>query len=377
MLQRGPSYGIHVVVSLLRWNDLRMALQPSFGTRLELRLNDPADSVVDRKLAATLRAAPAGRTLTDAGLVAQTALPRTDGALEVTGTGTDALVDLARACDTAWPGRRAPAVRVLPAVVDPESLPDPIDEPTAVPVGISETSLAPVLLDLFDRDQHLLVLGDTESGKSTLLRGIIDGLVSRYDDEQLVLAVYDPRLGLSGAVPDAHLGGYAGNSKLAGGLTAAIAKELDSRMPDHITDPGVLSGRRWWNGPRIVAVVDDYDVLTAAGQTPLEAFLPYLPSARDIGFHIVLTRPVAGSSRGLWDPVAALVRDTGATGLVLSGDRSEGQLFPGVYATPQPAGRGRLIRRGEAPQLVQLARFPRPAAPPPSAAERSWSGAPG
>ena len=37
----------------------------------------------------------------------------------------------------------------------------------------------------------------------------------------------------------------------------------------------------------------------------------------------------------------------------MTGDRTEGQLFPGVYASAQPPGRGLLIRRGEPHRLVQ------------------------
>jgi S-DNA-T family DNA segregation ATPase FtsK/SpoIIIE len=39
----------------------------------------------------------------------------------------------------------------------------------------------------------------------------------------------------------------------------------------------------------------------------------------------------------------------------MTGDRTEGQLFPGVYASAQPAGRGTLIRRGRRHQLIQTA----------------------
>jgi S-DNA-T family DNA segregation ATPase FtsK/SpoIIIE len=224
---------------------------------------------------------------------------------------------------------------------------------------VGEAALAPVLVDLFGRDQHLLVLGDAESGKTTLLRRIAAGLLERFSNEEVVIAVYDPRLGLAGLVPDDYLGGLAGNSKLAAGLTAAICQELDGRMPDQIADPSILlRGGRWWQGPQIVLLVDDYDVLTAAGQEPLNPFAAYLPAARDIGLHVVLARPVAGSARGMWDPVVSLVRDSGAAALVLAGDRGEGQLWPGVYAEAQPAGRGRFIRRGEPAQLVQLVDAP-------------------
>jgi S-DNA-T family DNA segregation ATPase FtsK/SpoIIIE len=39
----------------------------------------------------------------------------------------------------------------------------------------------------------------------------------------------------------------------------------------------------------------------------------------------------------------------------MTGERSEGQLFPGLYPSAQPPGRGTLVRRGRAHQLIQTA----------------------
>ena len=52
------------------------------------------------------------------------------------------------------------------------------------------------------------------------------------------------------------------------------------------------------------------------------------------------------------------LRDTGGTALLMSGERAEGQLLPGHYAEQLPPGRGRLVRRGERPTLVQVAHTP-------------------
>jgi DNA segregation ATPase FtsK/SpoIIIE, S-DNA-T family len=354
LLQRGGGYGVHLVGSLLRWNDLRIALQPAFGTRLELRLNDPADSVVDRRLAATLRDDQPGRVLTDAKLFAQTALPRIDGVAEAGALG-DVVGQLGRAARSAWPGEPAPRVRVLPARLGADALPGPREAPRRVPVGVDETTLQPLFLDLFEADQHLLVLGDGECGKTNLLRLVAGGLAARHGEEELVFAVMDPRRGLRDAVPEGLLGGYAGNGKVCGGLAAGIAKELDKRMPEEVADQQALADGGWFAGPRIVVLVDDYDMLTAAGQQPLAPFLPYVPSARDIGLHFVVARRVAGASRALYDPFLQALRESGTSGLVMAGDRGEGQLFPGVYAGAQPAGRGWWVRRGEPVRLVQTA----------------------
>ena len=115
-----------------------------------------------------------------------------------------------------------------------------------------------------------------------------------------------------------------------------------------------------------MVVVDDYDILASGGTDPLRPLLPYLPSARDLRLHVLLARPVAGASRALYDPVLQALRDTGASGFVMSGERSEGQLFPGVRAEHLPPGRGVWARRGERPVLVQVGR-PWLAAPPATA----------
>ncbi|MGX5182589.1 type VII secretion protein EccCa [Streptomyces avermitilis] len=352
ILKRGGGYGIHVVAGMLRWNDVRIATQSQFGTRVELRLNDPSESSIDRKLAETLAPEEKGRILTDGKLFAQVALPRTDGLPDKADLGA-VLERTARTIRATWTGEVAQPVRVLPHILEPQLLPGPAAEPRRVPIGLDQTQLAPVLLDLFAHDQHLVIMGDSECGKTNLLKVIADGLIERYSEDELVFAVMDPRRGLRGAIPEEYRGGYAYNSKLCAGLSAGIATELEKRLPDEGADSEDLEPGSWGSGPRIVILVDDYDVLTTAGQQPLAPFIPYIPSAVDIGLHFVLTRRVAGAARGLYEPLLQGLRESGASALVMAGDRSEGQLFPGVYATQQPSGRGVLVRRGEPNRLIQ------------------------
>ncbi|MDX2908997.1 type VII secretion protein EccCa [Streptomyces griseiscabiei] len=353
LLKRGGGYGIHVVGGMLRWNDVRIATQSMFGTRVELRLNDPSDSSVDRKLSETLSPDTPGRVLTDGKLFAQAALPRLDGR-PATGDLGPALEDAARTIRSTWHGELAAPVRVLPTRLPSARLPSVVAEPHRVPIGVDQDALAPALLDLFGQDQHLLILGDNECGKTNLLKLVAARLVERYSDEELVFGVFDPRRGLRGVIPEPYRGGYAHNAKLAAGLATGIAGELEKRMPES-ADPDALTDEPAFEGPRIVILVDDYDILTTAGQQPLSPFLPYVSSAQDIGLHFVITRRVAGSSRAMYEPLLQTLRETGTAALLMTGERSEGQLFPGLYASAQPAGRGTLVRRGRAHQLIQTA----------------------
>ncbi|MEU7179934.1 MULTISPECIES: type VII secretion protein EccCa [Streptomyces] len=357
ILKRGGGYGIHVVAGMLRWNDVRIAVQSNFGTRDELRLNDPSESSIDHKLAATLSPDEPGRVLTDRKLFAQVALPRTDGLADTADLGA-VLERTVRTIRATWSGEVAQPVRVLPHLLEPHLLPGPVAEPQRVPIGLDQTALNPVLLDLFQHDQHLLVMGDSECGKTNLLKTIASSLIERYSVDELVFAVMDPRRSLRGAIPEEFNGGYAYNAKMCAGLATGIATVLDKRLPDDAAGPQDLEPGSWGGGPRIVVLVDDYDVLTTAGQEPLEPFLPYILSAADIGLHFVLTRRVAGASRGIYEPLVQGLRESGSSALLMAGDRGEGQLFPGVYASQQPPGRGVLIRRGQPNRLIQTVYSP-------------------
>jgi S-DNA-T family DNA segregation ATPase FtsK/SpoIIIE len=344
LLERGGSFGIHVVVTLSRWAELRMNLQGLIGTRLELKLNDPADSQIARKLSATLRADEPGRVLTDEKLFAQIALPLLE---EVDDADVgEALERIARESAARWGGPGAAPIRLLPEDLSPLELPDALDEPEEIPFGLRQDSMQPVSLDLVTRDPHLLVLGDTRCGKTTVLRGIVQGAIDRHSPEEIVIALMDARGELAADIPDAYLGGHATSGAQAHLLAQSIASELGKRQAS-----------RDATGPRILVIADDFDILAAGGTEPLRPLLPYLASARDLRLNVVVSRPVAGASRAMFDVALQAVRDTGGTALIMSGDRAEGQLLPKLYAEPMIAGRGRLARRGERPTLVQVAHF--------------------
>ena len=344
LLERGGSFGIHVVVTLSRWSELRLNLQGLVGTRLELKLNDPADSQIARKLASTLRADEPGRVLTDDRLFAQVALPLLE---EVDDADFgEALERMARESAGRWGGPGAAPIRLLPEDLAPRELPDALEEPDDIPLGLRQDLMVPALIDLAGRDPHLLVLGDSRCGKTTVLRGLAQGAIDRHSPEELVIGLMDARGELAGDIPDDYLGGHATSGRQARQLAESIAAELEKRAAD-----------RNAGGPRILVIADDLDILAAGGAEPLRPLLPYLASARDLRLNVVVSRPVAGASRAMFDVALQGVRDTGATALIMSGDRAEGQLLPKLYAEPMIAGRGRLARRGERPVLVQVAHF--------------------
>ncbi|MGC9668860.1 type VII secretion protein EccCa [Planosporangium sp. 12N6] len=352
---RGLGYGVHLVLTSGRWADLRMQLQAVIGSRIELRLNDPLDTTIKKKAAESLRADTPGRCINTDALFAHVALPRIDGKGDpaTLQAGLDGLVQRVAG---AWTGDRAPAIRMLPTMVTYNEVAKQVGaDDDRIRLGVDETELRPVLLDLFRGDQHLLAFGDAASGKTSLLRLLVHDLVSRYTDDQVVFAVVDIRRTLLDVVPEPYLGAYAGTANTAAGLVNGVAGELRTRLPPDDVSVRQLRDRSWWKGPEVVVLVDDYDLLPGGSPGILAPFLEFLPQSRDVGFHLVVARRSGGAGRAAFEPVPQRMREVGCAGLLMSGDRQEGQLWPQSYLSVQPPGRGYLVRKNRRPTLVQLA----------------------
>ena len=351
---RGLGYGVHVLVTASRWMDVRAALREAVGGRLELRLNDPSESMVDRRAAANVAQGVPGRGLTADRLQFQAALPRVDGRAEVLDL-PDAVEDLVADIRDAWSGPKAPPVRVLPRLLGVDRLPPPgADVAPGVPIGISGRALGPVYLDL-DTDPFLMVFGDGESGKTTLLRTLVTGLMARRDASQAQILVVDYRRALLGLVPEPYLLGYAAAEPTASAQVNETAEAMRRRLPPADLTADQLRERSWWKGPEVYVIVDDYDLVATAAGNPLLPLLPYLPMAQDVGLHVVLARRVAGAGRAIYEPVMQRIRELGSPGIILAGDPQEGALLGTVRASAMPPGRCTLVRRRERPELVQVA----------------------
>ncbi|MFJ3639694.1 type VII secretion protein EccCa [Streptomyces sp. NPDC090108] len=352
---RGLGVGVHLVVTTNRWADIRTSLRDSITGRLELRLNDPAESEVSRKAARAFGSIPAGRGLAPPGTQFHVALPRLDGRTDEEGLAeaqSDALTKLAGA----WEGAHAPAIRMLPERLTVADMELREKEPSGVPVGIAEHDLRPVYVDLTDTDPHLLVFGDSGAGKTEFLRTWMAGTMARRSAYEVRFMLIDYRRGLLGTVPEEYLGGYAGDAGAAAAYAAALADKLRERLPPADVTVRQLRERSWWKGPELFLVVDDFDLVSNSRQSPLDPLVDFLPQARELGFHVVVARRVAGTQRRqMMEPMLSRLQEVGTGGLVLSGDPREGAILGGLRAQQRPPGRGVLVRRSAPPALVQLA----------------------
>jgi S-DNA-T family DNA segregation ATPase FtsK/SpoIIIE len=344
---QGLSYGLHLAVSATRWSELRPALKDLIGSRIELRLGEPAESEVDRRSAAAVPAM-AGHGLAPDGAPAVLAAPR------LTAGATDA-ASLVAAIDQAWPGPGVPAVRLLPDLIEVHELPA---AGPGIAIGVDE-ELAAVSVD-FAADSHLICFADAESGKTGLLRLLARAVVAGNAPEQARIVLVDHRRTLLGVVPESHLIGYASTADATTEAAGELAEALRRRLPGPEVTARQLRERSWWSGPEVYLLVDDYDLVATGGGAPhpLLALSEFLPQAKDVGLHVVLARRCGGAGRALFDPVLGRLRELGAPGLVLSGSPDEGALVESVRPSPAPPGRGTLVDRRRGARRVQLAWLP-------------------
>ncbi|MFF0150788.1 type VII secretion protein EccCa [Micromonospora sp. NPDC005203] len=345
---RGLSYGLHVVATALRWLDFRPAIRDLFGSRLELRLGDPSDSLVARRAAANVPER-SGRGVTAEGLHFLTALP------QLADNGDTA--DLVKRVAGSWGGPSAPRVRLLPPVLPYDEMDLTATSGLRLPIGIAEADLRPVWLD-FATEPHFVVFGDSECGKSSFLRALASSITTRFTPEQARVILVDYRRSLLGAIETPHLIGYGTAAAHTAELVESAAGYLERRAPGpEVTGPQ-LRDRSWWSGPELFVLVDDYDLVAAGPANPLRALEEHLPHARDVGLHLVLARRSGGAGRAQYEPIVQRLRELSTAGLVMAGSPEEGALVGPVRPGPLPPGRGRLVTRREGVRLVQLAQLP-------------------
>ncbi|WP_308250792.1 type VII secretion protein EccCa [Nonomuraea rhizosphaerae] len=352
LVSRGLGFGIHVVGTANKWSEFRSNVRDMFATRLELRLGDAFESEIDRKAAANVPEGAPGRGLTREALHFLAALPRADGRSTVDDL-TEGVAALVRAAADAWHEQPAPPVRLLPDRFPVHTLPGPGESGPRIPIGIDEAALAPVSLD-FDADAHFVVLGDTESGKTNLLRVVTEGIVARFTPMEARIIIIDYRRSLLDTADNEHRIGYAASSTAAATVLKGVHQVMQTRLPPPDLTSEQLRTRSWWTGQDLYVVVDDYD-LVATSSNPLSVLGDLLPQARDIGLHLILARAMGGAGRSLIDPVVRRLKEMNSPAVMLSGPREEGALFGNVRPQQLPPGRGIYVDRRSGSRLIQTA----------------------
>ncbi len=105
-------------------------------------------------------------------------------------------------------------------------------------------------------------------------------------------------------------------------------------------------------------LIDDYELVSTSSGNPLAVLTENLPFARDVGIRFIIARNSAGASRSSFEPFMQRVKELGAQGVVLSGDRGEGEVLGNVRPRALPPGRGVFVSRRRGTPLVQLGWLP-------------------
>jgi DNA segregation ATPase FtsK/SpoIIIE, S-DNA-T family len=346
----GLAYGIHVVVTTPSWLEVPLAMRDGLGLRLELKLHDARDSNV-RLVGALHRPAEAvpadqpGRGLT---MAAEHFL---FGAPEL---------DQVAAINARHPGVTAPPVRLLPTNLAPAALGALYRGTDRIVVGQREEDLAAVELD-FAENPLLMVLGDTKSGKTTLLRHIIRTIRDNSTPDRVAFTVMDRRLHLvdEPLFPDNE---YTANVDRVLPAILGLSGLIEKRQPPAGLSASQLTG--WsYEGHTHYLLIDDVDQIpdTPAmtgpfvGQRPWTPLLGLLAQASDLGLRVIVTARATGAAHTLMtSPLLRRFNDLQATTLMLSGNPVDGGKIRGQRFDRLPAGRAILLGDTDTPTYVQL-----------------------
>ena len=346
----GLAYGIHVVVTTPSWLEVPLAMRDGLGLRLELKLHDARDSNV-RLVGALHRPAEAvpadqpGRGLTMAAEHFLFAAPE---------------LDQVAAINARHPGVTASPVRLLPTNLAPAAVGAVYRGADRIVIGEREEDLAAVELD-FAENPLLMVLGDTKSGKTTLLRHIIRTIRDNSTPERVAFTVLDRRLHLvdEPLFPDNE---YTANVDRVLPAILGLSALIEKRQPPAGLSVAQLTG--WsYEGHTHYLIIDDVDQIpdTPAmtgpfvGQRPWTPLLGLLAQASDLGLRVIVTARATGSAHALMtSPLLRRFNDLQATTLMLSGNPADGGKIRGQRFDRLPSGRAILLGDTDTPTYVQL-----------------------
>ena len=350
MMSRGLSLGVHLIVSAARWMDIRAEAQDIFGSRLELHTANPKESIVNREGAARIPKGRPGRGIDMVGHEMMIGLPRADAEQDpsTVSQGVAYTVNKIRECLVAGEG---PKLRLLPQRITLAEILSQLPDQQILPrgggdmvLGVEESRLGPLLFNT-RAESHLYLFGDGKTGKTSFLRSIISEVTRLYSPNEAKILAIDMRRSLLGAIPDEYSLRYLTNHAEAMKQLRELAKFLRTRLPGSDVTAEQIRERTWWSGPEVWILVDDYDLVATSSGNPLMELIDLLPQAGDIGLHVIITRRMGGASRAAYEKVLQMMNDLAVTGILLSGNPSEGAIINGVKPKRAIAGRAQVVHR--------------------------------
>jgi type VII secretion protein EccCb len=367
IINQGPSFGVHVIVTADRESELRPPVRSGFGSRVELRLAAVEDAKLVRSRFAKEVPVKPGRGMVavnyvrldsdpQAGLHTLVARP----ALSDTSDNIFESDSVAAAVSRLASGE-APPVRRLPARFGVEQVRELAARDTRQGVGvggiawaISELDLEPVYLN-FAENAHLMVTGRRECGRTTTLATIMSEIGRIYapgatsaptppaGQPSAQVWLVDPRRQLLTTLGSDYMEKFAYNLDGVQAMMGELAEVLAGREPPPGLSAQELLSRSWWSGPEIFLLVDDIQQLPPGFDSPLHKAAAWVTRAADVGLHVLVTRTFGGWSSAGSDPILRALHQANAPLLVMDADPDEGFIRGKMKGGPLPRGRGLLM----------------------------------
>ena len=363
MMSRGLSLGVHLIVSASRWMDFRSEAQDLFGSRLELHTANPKESIVHREGAARIPKGRPGRGIDMAGHEMMIGLPRADAEQDPTTVSEGVAYTIKKIREHLVAGE-GPKLRLLPEQITIDKVLEQLPEQHILPrgggdmiLGVEESRLGPLMFNT-RAESHLYLFGDSKTGKTTFLRSIIKEITRLYTPGEAKIVALDMRRSLMGEIPKDYTLRYMTNHQAAMKDMRELAQFLRERLPGPNVTAEQIRERSWWTGPELWVLVDDYDLANTTGGNPLAELVDLLPQAGDIGLHLIITRRMGGAARASFEKVLQMMGDLAVTGILLSGNPSEGAIINGVKPKRAIPGRAQVIHRDLGVVAAQMAWTP-------------------
>lgn len=367
IINQGPSFGVHVVVTADRESELRPPVRSGFGSRIELRLAAVEDAKLVRSRFAKDVPVKPGRGMVAVNYVRLDSDPQAGLHTLVARPALGSTPDNVFECDSVvaavsrLTSAQAPPVRRLPARFGVEQVRELASRDTRQGVGaggiawaISELDLAPVYLN-FAENSHLMVTGRRECGRTTTLATIMSEIGRLYAPgassapppapgrPSAQVWLVDPRRQLLTALGSDYVERFAYNLDGVVAMMGELAAALAGREPPPGLSAEELLSRSWWRGPEIFLIVDDIQQLPPGFDSPLHKAVPFVNRAADVGLHVIVTRTFGGWSSAGSDPMLRALHQANAPLLVMDADPDEGFIRGKMKGGPLPRGRGLLM----------------------------------
>lgn len=367
IINQGPSFGVHVVVTADRESELRPPVRSGFGSRIELRLAAVEDAKLVRSRFAKDVPVKPGRGMVAVNYVRLDSDPQAGLHTLVARPALGSTPDNVFECDSVvaavsrLTSAQAPPVRRLPARFGVEQVRELASRDTRQGVGaggiawaISELDLAPVYLN-FAENSHLMVTGRRECGRTTTLATIMSEIGRLYAPgassapppapgrPSAQVWLVDPRRQLLTALSSDYVERFAYNLDGVVAMMGELAAALAGREPPPGLSAEELLSRSWWSGPEIFLIVDDIQQLPPGFDSPLHKAVPFVNRAADVGLHVIVTRTFGGWSSAGSDPMLRALHQANAPLLVMDADPDEGFIRGKMKGGPLPRGRGLLM----------------------------------